>query len=160
MSSQWTLAIQNALMPNETLVAVVEGLQHKFYFVPHISPAENLAAAAPATLALTNRRIIAVIHDGSVWKWFSISAVNSLCERPLSQNKPSWPYQAQLMLPGGLGLVIQTSTNNPQHAKQLSTLLQQGFCMFGSRQDDGALAALVSYEEEQQRRQTANDIDN
>jgi hypothetical protein len=66
------------------------------------------------------------------------------------------------MIPGGICLVVQTQTNDAEHAKQLSSLLVQGFMRFSTRRDfdDGTLAAIIAHEEELERqRQAAADDD-
>ena len=61
-----TLLIESALMPDEKLLAVVENLQYHLYFVPHVSPIQSYPPGEKATLALTNRRIIAVLWSGEI----------------------------------------------------------------------------------------------
>jgi len=145
--------IQSVLMPDEKLLAVVENLQYKLYFVPHVSPIQSYSPGEKATLALTNRRIIAVLWSDEIWRWLSISALNSLVERPLNKYRGGWPYQAILLIPGGIGLIVQTKTNSTEAAKQLSSLLVRAFMLFGTRRDDdGALAAILTHEEEEEER--------
>lgn len=151
--SETVSTFQKKLLPGEQLLAVVENLSFSVLFVPHVTPIQNYPCGFGGSLALTNRRIIAALFDGSVWKWFHISAMNSLTERPLNNNRPSWPYQAIMMIPGGIGLVIQTQNPNAEQAKQLQTLLVEGFMKYGVRRDDdGAMAAIIAHEEEEERR--------
>jgi hypothetical protein len=154
--SELTSAIQNVLMPNEQLVCVVENLQCHLTFIPHMSPLGDESPFQDATLGVTNRRIIAFVLDRSRrWRRISISALNSLTERPLLGGS-SWPYQAILMIPGGIALMLQTKTNDAQHANQLSSVLAQAFIQFGTRHDDdGALTAIITHEEEEERRRQA-----
>jgi hypothetical protein len=57
------------------------------------------------------------------------------------------------MIPGGMGLVVQTERPNAEHAKRLSSVLIQALMTLSAGPgDDGALAAIIADEEEQERR--------
>jgi len=151
--SEIASAFQKKLLPGEQLLFVVEDLYFSVLFVPNITPEENYSCQRSGSLCLTNRRIIAILSDGNVWKWFHFSAINSLTERPLNAYKPSWPYQAIMIIPGGMGLVVQTQNpKDVEHATQLQNLLVQGFMKYGVRRDDdGAMAAIIAHEERRRR---------
>jgi hypothetical protein len=154
--ADWESFLQSQMLPGEELISFVTALRHSFKFVPYVDPDDNHTPVNEMVLALTNRRLIARYHDGKVWKWFYTSALNSLMERKISQDKPSWPYQAILMIPGGLGLVIETWKVDKEQQEKLSTLLVQAFMKFSVRGEDaGAIAAIATYEEEKQRQQQA-----
>lgn len=151
--SQWQSVFEHCLVPGERLLAVVENLSFSLHFIPNIAPTHNPSTGLAGGMALSTRRIIAVWSEGQGWKWFHIPAINSLSERPLRPDKPSWPYQAILMIPGGIGLVVQTSRPNAEHGRQLSALLVEGLVRLSTRRDDdAALAAIIAHEEEERRR--------
>jgi hypothetical protein len=152
--SQIHSAFKKRLLPGEQLIAVVENLSFGFHFVPHIIPTGNYPAGLHGALALTNRRVIALWQETrQSWKWLHIPALNSVSERPLRSDKPSWPCQAIMMLPGGIGLVVQTRQPSAEHSKQLLSLLNKAIVRLGVQHDDtGAIGAIITYEEEEERR--------
>src|ERR1044072_7319522 len=97
---------QKTLSPDEQLISIVESLKFNIVFAPTNFLADFQCSWGGA-LGLTNRRIKALINDGKSWKWFSTSAINGLSERHITSNQPTWPYQAFLMVAGGMGLVVQ-----------------------------------------------------
>lgn len=147
-------AFESCLVPGERILAVVEDLSFGFFWVPNVGPYGNYSTTLQGALALTTHRIIALWAESRQgWKWYHFSALNSLSERPLRSDKPSWPYQAIMMIPGGIGLVLQTRQPNAEHAKQLSSLLTEAFLRFGVRRDDeSATTAIITHEEEEERR--------
>jgi hypothetical protein len=151
--STWTEAFEARLIPGEKLLAVVKNLEFSLGFVPNVTPTENYSAYLCGALALTNRRLIAVWQEGKGWKWFHIPALNSVSERPRRPDKPSWPHQAIVMVPGGIGLIVQTQKPDDNHAGQLSSLLVQALVTLGARQlDDGSTVAIIDYEQEKERK--------
>lgn len=153
-SQRWRSIVESRLLPAEQLIDVVGDLSFSLYFVPHVGPG-NYQTSLAGTLALTIHRLIAIwsLAEAQSWQWFHIPAINSLFERPLHPDKRSWPYQAILMIPGGMGLVVQTQTPHAEHGKRLSSLLTEGFMRFGVRRDDdSALAAIITHEEEEEER--------
>lgn len=158
-NSQVSSIVEQKLLSGERLIAVVENVSFSFLFVPHVIPTQNYPTGLNGALALTSRRVIALWAETQQgWKWLHIPALNSVSERPLRADKPSWPYQAILMIPGGIGLVVQTQQPNFQHCQQLSSLLNEAIVRFGvTRDDTGSLAAVMAYEEEARRRREQED---
>lgn len=159
--SQLYSAIEQKLRPGERLIAVVENLHLSFLMVPNVLPIQNYPAGLSGVLALTNRRVIALWAEApQSWKWLHIPALNSVSERPLRSDRPSWPYQAILMIPGGIGLVVQTQQPNAEHGKQLSSLLNEAIIRFGvNREDTGSMAAIIAHEAEEERRRREQEDD-
>lgn len=141
--------IQGVLVDGETIISVADNLRYGIRFVPNISPTDNWSTEKylSGTLALTNYRIIIVMWDGQVWKWIYISGINWYSERFLSKDKPSWPYQAVMMLPSGMALIIETEKSDKEKQNQLSNLLKQAFLTHSTKKEDiGALAAIIDDE--------------
>ncbi len=159
--SQIYSAVEHKLLPGEQLIAVVENVSFNFSFVPHVIPTQNYPTHFSGALALTSRRVIALWAETQQgWKWLHIPALNSVSERPLRSDKPNWPYQAILMIPGGIGLVVQTQQPNAEHGKQLSSLLNEAIVRFGVNRDDtGAMVALIAHEEAEERRRREQEED-
>ena len=154
MQSQIHSAFRQKLLSEERLIAVVENLQIDFLVVPRVIPSQNYSTKMAGALALTPYRVIALWEESrSCWKSLHIPSLNSVSERPLRSDKPNWPYQAILMIPGGLGLVVQTQQPNAEHGQQLSSLLNEAIVRLGSTRDDtGSLSAIITHEEEEERR--------
>jgi len=152
---------------DEKIRVVVENLSIGFMFVPNVMPTENyMGLYMPSkkfngAMALTNHRIIASWEETSECvRTLHIPSINNITERPLRSDKPSWPYQAILMLSGGLVLITQTQKPNEEQAKQMSSLLNEAAIRFGANRDDtGSLAAIISYEVEKARQQSSRDDD-
>jgi len=147
------------LIKGEHIEAIVENLDFEFLYVPHVIPAANYPAGIYGAIALTNHRIIVLLfsytkqNTQQIFRWLHILTLNSISERPLSIDKPNWPYQAIMMIPGGIGLVVQTRGPNVEHSEQLSSLLNEAIVRFGSRHEDtGSTAAAIGYEEEEEAR--------
>ena len=117
--SDITTIIKNELAQGEELISVMDNLNFDISFVPHIKPTNNPPAFLEGTLALTNRRLIAILWDGNVWRWLHIAGLNWYSERFLKKQKPGWPYQAILMIPSGMGLIVQTEKPDYEQATQL-----------------------------------------
>jgi hypothetical protein len=80
--------------------------------------------------------------------------------RKMKKEIPAWPYQAILMIPGSIVLVIHSQKQNEDQQERLSSLLVQGFIKFGVRTDDkSALVAIADYEnqKEEERRKAQQD---
>lgn len=141
------------LWPQEQLLQVAENLSLSFAFVPHVNPMANYPTSLPGALALTNRRLLAAwMETPQAWKYLHIPALNYASERPLRADKPTWPYQVVLQIPGGLGLVAQTHEPDEAAGEQLAALVNEALRRFATRfGDDAALAALVAHEEAEER---------
>lgn len=160
--SQVQSEVEEKLVASERLDALVEYVSFQFLFVPHIAPTGNYATVWSGALALTSRRVIAVwVESRHCWKWLYIPALNSVSERFLRSDKPSWPYQAILMIPGGIGLVVQTDhpeeergrPPDVERGRRLSSLVNEAIVRFGgSREDTGSIAAILAHEEAEERR--------
>jgi hypothetical protein len=165
-SQIYTAFEQKLILPKERLVTVVENLLFSFLVVPNALPTGNymspLEKKLSGALALTSHRIIASWEESKqCWKTLHIPSLNNVTERPLRSDHPSWSYQAIMMLPGGLVLVVQTQQPNAEHAKQLSSLLNEAIMRFGVFRDDtGSIASIISYEEEKAKNSSNQDDDN
>jgi hypothetical protein len=148
----WVSAFETRLVASERLLAVVENLRFSLMFVPHANPTGNYEPDLAGALALTTHRLIAGWAEGQGWKFYNAPALNGFSERRLRPDKRRWPYQAIVMLPGGMSLIVQTSRADAEHGNQLRVLLTQALIVLGKRDaDDGALAAIVAYEEQKRR---------
>jgi hypothetical protein len=150
--TQIQAAFAQRLQPGEDLIAVVEDLT--FVFITHATPDRNLDPKLNGAMALTTHRIIigwAETQQGL--KWLHIPALNSVSERSLRADKPDWPFQAIMSVPGGMAVVVQTEKADEKHGEQLSALLNKAIFRLGAsfRGDDSA--ALIAYEDEQQEEQ-------
>ena len=148
--AEQTSYIQAELVDGEKLLSVVENLRFDIKYVPHISPVDNWAPKKylTGTLALTNYRIIVVMWDGIVWKWLHISGLNWYSERFLSKQKPNWPYQAVLMIPSGMALLVETEKPDKDSQRELYSLLKKAFTIFGTKEEDtGAILSIIDDEE-------------
>jgi hypothetical protein len=155
-SQRWRSIVQSRLLPDEQLVDIVGDLEFSVNYVPHIEPHGTYQTEIEGTLVLTTHRIIAIwaLAEPQRWKWFHIPAINSLSETPLHPDEPIRAYQAMLMIPGGIGIVVQTRSPHAEHGKRLSLLLTKAFMRFGVQRDDnGALAVIITHEEEEKARQ-------
>ena len=161
-------ALEDVLVLNEKLIGVVENLSIGFVYVPNALPTENYMGLYShpnqkfdGAIALTTHRMI-VIWEESDWcvRKLHIPALNNFTERPLRSDKPNWPYQVIVMLPGGLVLIAQTLSTDKTHARQLSLLLNEAIVRLGVIGDDtGSVAAIASYEEEKERQRNQSDDD-
>lgn len=150
------LELESRLVPGETLLAVVDGLGFSFTSVPHVLPTENYPVSYSGVLALTDRRLIAVWREGAGKKWLYIPALSSLSERPLRSDRSSWPHQAILVTPVGMGMIVQTRTPDKEHGEKMSALLIGAFMTLGTQPvGAGAMSSIVAHEEEQERRRRA-----
>ncbi len=151
--SELNTEIQEILVTGENLISFVDDLRIETGFVPSGGVEVNSAVVGSGALALTNLRIIVVLVPNSkIKKYLHIIAVTSLVERPLTNEKPGWPYQAILSTAGGRIVIVETRKPNPEHAKKLSSLLVEGLMRFGVRKDDDSSIA-AAYVQEQRRRQ-------
>jgi len=161
-------ALEDMLVLNEKLIGVVENLSIGFVYVPIALPTENYMGLYShpikkfdGAVALTTHRMIVIWeeNDRCVRK-LHIPALNNFTERPLRSDKPNWPYQVIVMLPGGLVLIAQTLGTDKKHARQLSLLLNEAIVRLGAIGDDaGSMAAIASYEEEKERQRNQSDDD-
>jgi len=160
---------QKLILPTERLITVAENLFFNFYVVPHVLPTENYMSGLGGlvqkklngALALTSHRVIALWEESSqCWRTLHIPSLNNVSERPLRSDKPTWSYQAIMMLPGGLVLVVQTQQPNPEHEKRLSSLLNEAIIRLGVMRDDtGSIASIISFEEEKEKSSSNQDDD-
>ncbi len=158
----WTSVFEGMLVPGETLLGVAENLAFNYAFVPQVSPTANLTTNTQGAMGFTSRRMIVAWAEGQGWKFLHLTAVSSLTERQLRADKSAWPYQAIVMVPGGMGLVVQTKTADANAAQQLSALLVQSLLrLASSRDDEGSIAALAAFEQEKKkdRSETLDNLD-
>jgi hypothetical protein len=93
------------------------------------------------------------MHERRAWKWVHIPALNSLWERPPTPNRPQWPYQAMLVIPGGVVIMVQTQQRDEAQTKLLSSLLNEAILSLGTARDDtGSSAAIIAHEDAERRR--------
>ena len=158
--------VSNWLVEGETITLSVEDILWSFKsFYPVATSLSNDNPSAAGSVVLTNRRLILLEGNNStaVPRWYSVTAIASLAERPPLWNK-NWPYQAQLALYDGRILVLETMKDNvEQRGKTLSALLAEALLRLGSVQfsvDLLAKYAAASKEEKKQRDSTVSFDDN
>jgi hypothetical protein len=115
--SEWLAFFQRRLVPSETLIEVVENLKLSLGFVPEGQPMVNAAPAQPGRLALSSHRLMVQWTDSRL-KVYSTLAIYGLSERYF-QKGSNWPYQATLILSGGMSLIVETVARDSQSAEQL-----------------------------------------
>ena len=158
--SDLATTIRNELAKGEELISLMDNIELNIRYVPHIKPNDNEICPMGGAIALTNRRLIIILWDGKVWKWLYVAGLNWYSERFINKDKPTWPYQAILMLPSGMGLIVQTQKQDRELQKQLSSLLMEAFMRLGtSRESGGAMTAIIDYEEELQRSRSQSSTD-
>ena len=150
--TDWESTFKSNLLDGEELISFVPELEHWFAFVPDVNPDNDGSTVYEMALGLTNLRLMARYANQNVWKWFYTSMIYSLTERHINKNKPNWPYQATMIFPGGLGLIIQTKTVDKTQQDKLSSLLVHAYMKFGVRgADTGEIAAIIANEERKRR---------
>jgi len=143
---------QRRLVSGESLIEVVENLKLGLAFVPLGQPTVNAAPNILGSLALTSHRLIVQWTDARL-KAYSTFGVYGLSERFFIKGT-TWPYQATLILPGGMSLVVETISRDTQSAEQLSGFLTNTLFALGKRHDDFAsIAAINAYLEELRRQE-------
>lgn len=166
--SRFYASFEDMLVLDERLIRVVENLSIGFLYVPNALPTENYMGlySGPnkkndGAVALTARRmIVAWKESDQCVRKLHIPTLNNFTERPLRSDKPNWPYQVIVMLPGGLVLIAQTLDTDKTRARQLSLLLNEAIVRLGVIGDDtGSMTAIASYEEEKERQRNRSDDD-
>jgi len=151
--SDWAPFFQRHLVPGETLVGIAENLKLSLGFVPFGEPMANAAPAQVGRLALTSHRLIIQWTDARL-KVYSTLSIYGLSERYFDPRASNWPYQAILILSGGMTLIVETIARDVQSAKQLSRFLTKALFSLGKRDSDiGSMAAMNAYLEELRRRE-------
>ncbi len=152
--STWTPAFLERLLPSEELLVVFEQLHLGLHYIPYADPSLNYSPSLPGALALTSRRLVAAWSERGGTRWLHVPWIVGFAERPLRDKKPHWAYQALLLLPNGLGLVVQTLTPDADQARELSMLLSRAMLFLGNgRKDEGVSAVLIDSLREQRQRQ-------
>lgn len=150
---EWEIDFKEQMLPDEEVIDNISDLEYAFNFVPY-QPTSNPAPFLSMRLVLTNRRLVVRFWDGNVRKWFYTSVIYNLTERKINSDKPSWPYQATLMLSAGLVLVMQTQKVDKTQQERLSSLLNRAFLMYsGHRENIDTIAAIIKSEQERRSRQ-------
>jgi hypothetical protein len=149
--SDITEIICENLLPNEQITSNIEDLEFGIEVTPNCST--NYSCIYSGELALSNKRLIILFSDGETWKIISIAAINNLSERPLNDNKPKWPYQAIIGLPGGYGIIAQTRKSDITQQKMLSRTLINAYLQFCVRTDDYGSIKAIEVEKEKQMQQ-------
>jgi hypothetical protein len=149
--SEW----KSILVPDEAKIEGVMNLKLTLAFVPVGEPMQNAAPREDGRLILTNRRLIVQWTDQRVKLYFTL-AVYALSERFFSPSQPNWPYQAILILPGGMNLIVETLNRDSQSANILSQFLNRVLFSLGKRDTDiASMAAINAYLEELRRQDSA-----
>ena len=155
---------QNRITSGESLVEVAEKLKLNLGFVPLGQPMINSAPAYNGNLALTSHRLIIQWIGDDRYRLYSTLSIYGLSERYfLPGDSRKWPYQAILILSGGMSLVVETIERNAQSAEQLSSLLTKALFLLGKKDGDiGSMAAMNAHleqlrrQEDERRRQDDN----
>jgi len=152
--SEWS----SILVPDETIIQEVINLQLGLEFVPFGAPMRNYpltvlsSSFKDGSLILTNHRLIAQWKDQRT-RLYSTLGVYALSERLFDPSRSNWPYQAIVILPGGISLVVETSNIDAPSANELSKFLNQVLLSLGKRETDiASLNAINAYLEELRRR--------
>jgi hypothetical protein len=149
--SEW----QTILVPDEILIEEVLNLKLSLAFVPVGQPMQNAAPEYKGRLILTNRRLIIQWTEKRI-KLYSTLAVYAISERFLDPTQPNWPYQAILILPGGMSLIVETLSRYSQSANGLSQFINRVLFSLGKRDTDiASMAAINAYLEELARQDSA-----
>jgi hypothetical protein len=146
---------QNRIVSGEKLLDLAENLKIEIGFVPVGQPTGNIAPSYNGNIALTDSRLIVQwVYDGR-YRVYSALAIFGLSERYFVPGHSSkWPYQAILILPGGMSLVVETIDRTAQPAEQLSSFLTKALFLLGKRDGDiGSMAAMNAHLEELRRRE-------
>jgi hypothetical protein len=158
----WQTIFENLLIPEEKLLLFIGDLNFQINFVPSVNPMANYSLKKDVSIlsishsyqggiALTTHRLIAALVEAQGWKILHIPAINNLSERPLRSDKQDWPYQAIVIIPGGVGLILQTQSTDPQICRDLSTLLVEALMRLGvNREKDDSYTPIMV---EERRRQ-------
>ena len=147
----WKPIIESHLIAGESLIELVTDLFCDVNFIPHI----NYSPSSDGLVALTSYRLIVaiLIEAPDCWRWLHIPAINYLSETPLCTSKPDKPYQAVILIPGGMGITVETQLSNKAHGEQLASILVNAFSRFATRKTDGdSMAAIITHEEDEERR--------
>ncbi|MFQ5616361.1 MAG: hypothetical protein ACE5GO_07885 [Anaerolineales bacterium] len=151
--SDWTSFFQRRLVPGETLVEIAENLKLSLGFVPLGEPMRNAAPAKAGRLALTSHRLMVQWRDTRL-KVYSTLAIYALSERFFDPRASKWPYQAILILSGGMTLMVETVARDTQSAGQLSRFLTKALFSLGKQDTDiASVAAMNAHLEELRRRE-------
>lgn len=154
---EWESDLKDQLLPDEEIITHIPNLEYSFNFVPDVKPDSNWPTGLSMRLILTNRRLIARFWNGRVRKLFYTSAIHNLTERKINGDQPTWPYQATLMVAGGLILTVQTDKVDKIQQEKLSFILNRAFIMFSTQRDDlDAIAAIVKSEQQRRSKQAAD----
>ena len=145
---------QNRITSGETLVEIAENLKINLGFVPLGQPMVNSAPAYNGNLALTSHRLIVQWKDDVRYRLYSTLAIYGLSERYfVPGDSRKWPYQANLILSGGMSLIVETFERSAQPAEQLSSFLTKALFLLGKKDGEiGSIAAINAYLEELRRR--------
>ena len=144
---------QKRITSGETLIEIVENLKLNLGFVPLGQPMINCAPVYNGNLALTSHRLIVQWKDDGRFRVYSTLAIYGLSERYfIPGDSRKWPYQAILILSGGMSLVVETIDRNAQPAEQLSYFLTKVLFSLGKKDGDiGSMAAMNAHLEEIRR---------
>jgi hypothetical protein len=158
--NNWQSFFEHFLVSPEKFDSFVDKLSFFIGFVPGVIPTSNyggplmkLSGERTGTLALTTRRLIVAMSEEGGWKYLHIPVINNLTERPLRSDKPNWPYQTIVMIPGGMGLVVQAQTSDKKQCECLSLLLVKSLLRLGAQRDVNDAETAIIVEEERRRQQ-------
>jgi hypothetical protein len=140
---------------DERLLEVIGDLSAEIGFVPYGLPTKDYDPGNTASLALTTKRLIIIFALAE--RVYSATGILGLSERFFCRwedpRRKPWPYQAILVLPGGLNLVIQTYTRDEESGKRAAAFLSKALFTLGKRESDLAgLAAANDYQRRQEER--------
>jgi len=153
--SEAQLFFQNRVTSGETLVEVAENLKLNLGFVPVGQPMFNTAPADIGNIALTSHRLIVQWKDGIRLRMYSTLSIYGLSERYFTPGDSSkWPYQAILILSGGMSLIVETIDRTAQSAEEFSRFLTKALFLLGKRDNDmGGMIAMNAHLEELRRQE-------
>ena len=151
-------AWESILIHEEKTLAFIMDLKLTLAFVPTGEPMEDISPSKFGGLVLTNRRLIVLWREERV-KLYSTLGIYALSERFFNPSSPGWPYQAIIVLPGGLSLIVETTSRDNKSAAELSEFLNKALFSLGKRDNDIAgVIAMNAYMEEYVDRNRSNEI--
>jgi hypothetical protein len=167
--SALTTFIEGKLLPNEKLLAVMDGVYIGLSSVPY-RLGDNAKMKYQAAVASTTYRLIIIYTDeGKHFQLIQLLSFNLLVERFISAegSQPNYfqfPYRAELYASGGQLITIQTAqdaTRNQneklieqERQEELSRLITEAYIRLGGREngDTSTEVAIQAAREEENRR--------